>query len=146
MSLAFSYRYLREIVKARRFLRSYGFSVELCCGCDEDNPKGDCLNCQMEEIKSARRKAMEKELAAKEKQRYIASCEGYLLTHGYKITRPDGKEIPLTIEMLEHRVRCNTIPDKDAWAQLVEWGKTMKQADKLIELWSWPRTPFKKNP
>lgn len=143
MARMFSYHDLREIVKARRYLKSYGFSVDLCCGCDEDNPQGDCLNCQMSEIKAARRKAMEAELSAKEKQRYTAGCENYLLTHGYKITRPDGREIPLTMDLLEHRVRCGTIADKDAWAQLVEWGKGMKEADELIELWSWPRSQKK---
>lgn len=135
----FTNKELREIIKARNFLKKYGFSVDLCCGCDEDNPQGDCLSCQMSEIKAKRRAAMEAELVAKENQRQLASYERYLMAHGYRIIRPGGEEIPLDIAMLEHRVRCGKIEGHIAWAILRQWGKTAKEAEELIKVWSWPR-------
>lgn len=145
----FTNKELRDIVRARNFLKSYGFSVDLCCGCDEDNPKGDCLNCQMAEIKAARRKAMEVETAAKEQQRQLDQAQRYLRTHGYRVIDPEGHEIRLDMSMLEHRVRCNTITTLHAWNMLRQWGKTEKEAEVLLTHWSWPRIPdipFKKNP
>lgn len=136
----FTYQELREIIKARNFLQGYGFSVDLCCGCDEDNPNaGDCLSCQMSEIKAKRRAAMEKELAAKEKQRQLAQSERYLMTHGYEITRPDGNHVPLDIEMVEHRVRCGTIDIQHALDFLKKCGKSMEESDKLMSHWMWPK-------
>ena len=131
----FTYQELREIVKARRFLKKYGFSVDLMCDCED---RGDCLSCQMSSIKAARRAAMEKELAAKEKQRQLDTAERYLMTHGYEITRPDGNHIPLDIDMVGHRVRCGTIDTQFALDFLKKCGKSMGESDRLMAYWMWP--------
>lgn len=139
MSQSPTYQKLREMVKAKRFLEKFGFSVELYCNCDQDNPTKDCLRCRMDAIKLARRKANEAETVEKEKQRHLANCENYLMTHGYRVTRPDGVEIPFTIATLEHRVRCGTINLHHAWAFLRQIGKKEKEAEDLLKHWSWPK-------
>lgn len=90
----FTYAELRQIVAARKFLRTYGFDVDLRCGCgnDERDPcKGGCLYGQMYAIYEARRQAKLKANVEKDRQDHLDGSRRYLEANGYVVLPPPGK-------------------------------------------------------
>lgn len=92
----FRYFELRQIVAARKFLRSYGFDVDLMCGCnniDERDPcRGECLHGQMFAISEALRLAKKKANEAADRQKHLDGTKRYLESYGYTVIPPKPTE------------------------------------------------------